>query len=249
MSRRGDQARTFLRTHGLGLAGAAGLVVLGVVAFRLAAGTRAVPEQRRQLQFTIVNVQTAPPRPPPPPPEPKPVVQPKVEDQPQTTRVALKNTDFTPPDPTRPAPGPSGGGRLSLAAEGEGPGDAFNLVGNPGGRGILTGGGLGDGSGDELGEGGGGGSARFGWYYARIATEIEAAFRKQKVLAGASARVELRVWADADGRILRVQLVKSTGDPAVDDAIQSVVGLKLREPPPPDIPMPMIARLTARRVR
>jgi len=26
-----------------------------------------------------------------------------------------------------------------------------------------------------------------------------------------------------------------------------VVGLRLREPPPPDIPMPMIARVTARR--
>jgi len=40
-----------------------------------------------------------------------------------------------------------------LAAEEEGPGDAFNLVGNPGGRALLSGGGLGDGTGDGDGSG------------------------------------------------------------------------------------------------
>ena len=176
---------------------------------------------------------------------------PKIEEQP--TRVTLKPTDFTPPDMSRPAPSAgAAGGRLSLAAEGEGPGDAFNLVGNPGGRGLLSGGGLGDGSGDGAVDAVGGGDgvgARFGWYYAKMVGEIEEALRTQRSLASAATRVELRVWADPSGRIRRVQLVKSSGDPAVDEAIQSIVGLKLREPPPPDIPMPMIARLTARRPR
>jgi TonB family protein len=66
-------------------------------------------------------------------------------------------------------------------------------------------------------------------------------------MSAASTRVELRVWTDPSGRISKVQLIRSTGDPELDAVIQSVVGLKLREPPPRDIPMPMIARLTARR--
>jgi TonB family protein len=94
---------------------------------------------------------------------------------------------------------------------------------------------------------GGEGGNRFGWYYAQLATQIEDAFRRQKQLTAASARVDLRVWVDPDGRISKVQLIRSTGDPRVDEAIQSVVGLHLREPPPRDIPMPMVARLTARR--
>ena len=88
---------------------------------------------------------------------------------------------------------------------------------------------------------------RFGWYYAHIAAEIEDVFRKQKRLLTASARVELRVWADEMGLIERVQLVYSTGRPELDAAMQSVVGHRLKEPPPHDIPMPMIARFTARR--
>jgi TonB family protein len=59
--------------------------------------------------------------------------------------------------------------------------------------------------------------------------------------------VELRIWADDAGRISRVQLVKSTGHPDLDEAIRSIVGLRLREPPPHDIPMPMVARFIARR--
>jgi outer membrane biosynthesis protein TonB len=243
MSEVGQRVWRFLRSNGIGLAAGVVLLVLGLFAVKFVSGTRSTTAPRKTMQFSVVNIQPAPPqRPTPPPPEVK-QQPPKIEDPPETTRVALKQTDFTPPDMSRPAPG---GGRLSLAAEGEGPGDAFNLVGNPGGRGILTGGGLGDGGGDDLGSGSGG-AARFGWYYARIATDIQEAFRRHKVLANASTRVDLRVWAEAGGRILKVQLITSTGDPAVDEAIQSIVGLRLTEPPPADIPMPMIARFTARR--
>jgi outer membrane biosynthesis protein TonB len=243
MSERNGRLWAYLKANWLGLAAGLGFLVLGCMAYKMVTDSRGTAAPRKAGPVFQVNIQQVPQRPPPPPPPEPKVVPPRVEDQPESTRVTLKSTDFTPPDMSRPAPG---GGRLSLAAEGEGPGDAFNLVGNPGGRGILTGGGLGDGSGDDLGTGNGS-AARFGWYYARIAAEIQEAFRKQKVLASASTRVDLRVWADPGGRILRVQLIKTTGDAAVDAAIQSIVGLRLAEPPPADILMPMIARFTARR--
>jgi len=150
--------------------------------------------------------------------------------------------------PDEPSPAPSGG-RLSLAAEAQGAGDAFNLAGNPGGRGLLSGGGLGDGSGDAAGDGlgGGGPGVRFGRYYAKVATELEDAFRRAKHLSMLSARLELRIWIDSDGRITRIAPVREDVDPKIRDALQSVLGLRITEAPPADIPMPMVARLTARR--
>jgi hypothetical protein len=49
------------------------------------------------------------------------------------------------------------------------------------------------------------------------------------------------------GRITRVQLVSSTGDTSLDATIRDdVLGrLTLREPPPKDMPMPIITRVTA----
>lgn len=233
---------TAIRENPVTLAGGVVLLLVVVFAGRWIASNRdKPPPPRKVMQFTVVNVQpTPPPKALPPPP---PVQPPKIEEQ-QSTRVDLKPAQLLPPEPqsqAKPAAGP-----LALATEGQGPGDAFNLVGNPGGRSLTGGGGLGDGDGDGTG-GGGGGGTRFGWYYGKVAAEVEGAFRKHPVLRTAAARVELRIWADSSGRISRVQLIRSTGDARVDEAIQSIVGLHLSEAPPSDIPMPMIARLTARR--
>jgi len=243
MDRRLEALANFLRANGLSVA--AGLALVGILAVgvRFIASNRDGPPPRKVMQYTLVNVQ---PQVQPKPPPPLPVPQPKVQEEPETERVVIRSTDIPPPNAPPPTPGGPAAGPLALATEGTGPGDQFNLVGNPGGRGLLSGGGLGDGTGGE-GLGGGSLAARYGWYYARIASEIEEAFRRQKVLNSASTRVELRVWADPSGRITRVELVRSTGDPRLDEAIHSVVGLRLKEPPPPDIPMPMVARLTARR--
>jgi len=232
----GTQRRAgFLRRNATSLGAAVVLLSLLVLAVRWIASNRQGTSPRKVVQFTFVSLPPPPPRAPPPPPPPVPQ---KVE-EPEVNRVNLKPQDLLPPDePRQGAPSPAG--PLALAEEGQGPGDGFNLAGNPGGRGLL---GSGDGSADV----GGGGGNPFGWYYAELASEIEDAFRKQRQLSTASARVDLRVWVDAGGRITRIQLLRSTGDPQLDEAIQSVVGLRLRERPPRDIPMPMIARLTARR--
>jgi TonB family protein len=246
MELRGSKTE-WLRANGVSLGVGLVLLVLAAYGVRWIAMSRAEkPPPRKVMQFTAVRVQPQPAAPKPPPPPPQPVTPPKEVEEAKTTRVELKATDIPPPDAPRPSPAEPGGGRLSLAAEGEGPGDAFNLEGRPGGKSLLSGGGLGEGTGDGVG-GGDGTAARFGWYYVLIKDVIEDAFRKQKLISGASVRVELRVWADPSGRISRVQLIRSTGDPRLDDAIQSVVGLRLREPLPRDIPMPMVARLTARR--
>ena len=233
-----ERAVEFLRVNSLQVGVVIVLLSLAAFAVRWIARNRESPSPRKVMQFTMVTVQ--PPQTKPPPPPPPPITPPKVE-EPETTRVNLKPQDLLPPDEPRPASPPAG--PLALATEGEGPGDAFNLAGNPGGRGLLSGGGLGDGSG---GLGGGGGNP-YGWYYAQVADELSEALRRNVRISRAAVRVEIRLWADPTGRVSKVQLLRSTGDPEVDQAIQSVVGLRLRQPPPAGSPMPMVLRVTARR--
>lgn len=128
-----------------------------------------------------------------------------------------------------PPPGP-----LGLDQDAQGPGDQFNLVGRPGGRGLL---------------GGGGGGSRWGWYASIVQQQIESALRANAKTRNVVMQVQIRLWADGSGRVTRVQLVSSTGDPEIDAAIRGEVlaGITLREPPPNDMPMPMVARITARR--
>ena len=76
----------------------------------------------------------------------------------------------------------------------------------------------------------------------------KSALRAHEKTRNAVMQVEIRLWADASGRVSRVQLVSSTGDSALDAVIRNEVfgGLVLREPPPKDMPMPMVTRVTAR---
>ncbi len=64
-----------------------------------------------------------------------------------------------------------------------------------------------------------------------------------------AARIEIRLWADGSGRVNRVVVTPSTGDAELDAAIRNEVlgSLMLREPPPKDMPMPMVTRVTASR--
>jgi hypothetical protein len=229
-----------LRDFGPGAAAAILLIGGGAMAVRFILNARTTPAPRKVMQFTVVNVQPPAVRPPPPPP---PVQQPK-EVEPVRTRVDLKPTDFVPPEASHAPAG--GGGRLSLAAEGQGAGDAFNLAGNPGGKGLLSGGGLGDGSGDGEGVGGGGPGERYGWYYTQVSEQLEVLLRRSKALTALSARLEVRVWVDANRRI-KVEPLKPEQDPRVLDALHALDGATVRDLPPEGTPIPMILRISARR--
>jgi TonB family protein len=60
---------------------------------------------------------------------------------------------------------------------------------------------------------------------------------------------QVRIWADSSGRVTKVTLAKSTGDPAMDEILttQTLRGLRLAEAPPQGMPMPITLKLTARR--
>ena len=224
--------RSFLR---YGAAIAASIIVLGGVVLFFSGDDR--PPPRKVHEITIVTILQPPPPPPPPPPQQMP--EPKMVEQTPITEPEIKEekpVEKPKDEPARdnkndePPPGP-----LSLDQKAEGPGDLFNLGGKPGGTGLLG--------------GGGGGGSRWGWYAGIVQQQIEAALRANNKTRNAVMQIQVRLWSDASGRVSRVQLVSSTGDTELDSVIRNEVlaGLTLREPPPKDMPMPIVTRITARR--
>lgn len=222
-----QQRRSLLR-YGAALALIA-VLIGGVVYFF--SGHDDLPPPHQLREFTVVNIVPPPPPPPPPPmPEQKMVEQPKMaEPEFKEDKPVEKPRD----EPIKDAKNSEPPGPLSLDAKAVGPGDLFNLGSKPGGSPY----------------GGGGGGSRWGWYASIVQAQIEAALRGNSKTRNATMRVEIRLWADATGRVSRIQLVSSTGDAELDAAIRDNVlgGLMLREPPPRDMPMPMITRVTAHR--
>jgi len=241
------RVRAFLRGHGTALGvGAGSVLLLGVTALLLWSGD--APPKRKIPEITMVTIQ-----PPPPPPEPE-ITPPEQEEVAEEEPEMVEQPEVDEPEPkpepeeelqddeplpevdseAPPEPG-SDLEPLGMDALGEGPGDAFNLAGRPGGRGLLS--------------GRGGGGSRWGWYAYIVQEQVEKALREHKRTRLFTGRLEVRLWTDGSGRIIRAELAPSTGDAAVDAAIRNevLVGLKLKEPPPAEMPMPIVARLTARR--
>jgi outer membrane biosynthesis protein TonB len=190
-----------------------------------------LPPPRQVRELTIVNVV-----PPPPPPPPQKLPEQKMIEQPKMAEQELKEdkpVEKPKDEPVKDAKNEEPPGPLSLDAKATGPGDLFNLGGKPGGNPY----------------GGGGGGSRWGWYASIVQSQIETALRGNSRTRNAVMQVRIRLWADGSGRISRVQLVSSTGDAELDAIIRDDVlgSLTLREPPPKDMPMPMVTRVTARR--
>ena len=161
------------------------------------------------------------------------IEQPKLTEREIKEEKPIEKPKEAPPKDRKddaPPPGP-----LALDAKADGPPDNFNLGSNPGGQGLLG--------------GGGGGGSRWGWYAAIVQKEIETAIRTNPKTRNSVMQVTVRLWADSAGRVVRVQLGSSTGNPEIDAAIRNEVlaGIVLREPPPRDMPMPMVTRVTAHR--
>lgn len=227
LSENPDEERPFLQRFGFVL-GVAGIAVVGAVIFIGQALTQAKAAPRKAPEVTLVAiVATPPPPPPPPPPQPKLVEEKMIEQMPVDDAEAK-------PEEASAAPAPD----LGTNVTGNGPADGFGLS-------------RGGGGGFSLGaRGGSGGSAsRWGWYASQVQATIGDALRREPRTRDAAFRVVVRVWSDSAGRVTRAQLAESTGDAAVDAALQDQVltGLQLREPPPEGMPMPIVMRLTARR--
>jgi protein TonB len=210
----------------IGIAGGAILLAGGVVVVRtLNSGGSAPP---RMQEVTMVKI-VLPPAPPPPPPPPPPPEQ-RVAEEKMIEQTPVEQAEAKP----EAKPEPSAG--VGTSIKGDGAADGFGLSANGG-----NGGGAGSGNRSS--------GSRWGWYAAEVQTAIAAALRRDPLSRAADFRVRIRIWTTPEGRIERAVLSDSTGNPALDEALQTRVlnGLRLPEAPPTGMPMPIVLRLTAHR--
>lgn len=90
---------------------------------------------------------------------------------------------------------------------------------------------------------------KWGFYANQVQSSITSALKRNPKTRKASMQIDVKIWADSAGRITRVTLGSSTGDPALDAIIrdQVLTGLQLSQPPPEGMPMPINLRVKAQR--
>ena len=212
----------FLQRYRFIIGGVAVLLLVGFLAVVIPffSGKPSKPKPPREI---AVHLLPPPPTPPPPPPPPPPKITPPpeqkmVEQPPVKPDEAKPKPDMKSPDKPPGPPGPPA----------TGPASDFGLAGGGGGDGN---GGNGNGSG-----------SKYGYYANEVSSAITQAIHKNETTRDARAHVKVRVWVDSSGRIIRSKLSQSSDDTAVDQAIHDDVltGLTLPEPPPSDMPMPIV---------
>jgi len=217
---------SFLKRNRVAIIGGIAVLVIVGTAIPLLIRYAKVPPPHKPEEI-VIHLQPPPPLPlpPPPPPLPPPPPQPKMVEQPPVLKPEEKPKN-EPKTPDKP-PGPP-------APVASGPPSDFG-VGGPGGSG---------GNGTD-----GGGGSRWGWFAGQVQARIADALRKNDKTKDAKLRVKVRIWSDPAGRITRAELSGSSGDSGIDNAIKNevLVGLQLQEPPPADMPMPIVLRLTEQR--
>lgn len=202
-------------------------LIVGAIWF-VSRGSKPHSKTKAEESITI----TLPPPPPPvtpPPPPPPPNEPPPPEEEDMLVQEPVPE-DEPAPDDSAPEP----------------PSDLDLGPGSAGGTGPAIGGGGGGGKG---GSGRRVSASKFGWYAAKVQSTIRQALSGNAATRSATLSLQVKIWADSGGRITRAQLVGSSGNPAVDQAIRSQVltGLLLPQPPPADMPMPINLRISARK--
>jgi hypothetical protein len=208
----------------------------GVISYMRSGG--AEPERQSPSGPTIVNITLPPPPlpPPPPPPPPPPQNEPPPAEEEMLEQPEIVEAEAEPDEAPAPEAPPSDIGTGLTGGDGS---DGFGLTTGRGAGGSSRIGGTGT-------RGGGG---RFGRYAATVQTSVAEALRSHPATRGATLSIQVRVWPDATGRITRVQLVGTTGNRATDEAIRNQVltGHLLPEPPPAEMPRPIVMRISARK--
>ena len=221
--------------------GIIGLALLSLVGFMVKVFMSAdVGHKKALYQVNLI-------KPPPPedkvkPPEPEPQKEPPKESMPTPADIPQPQAQDQPPD-NAPPPGAD----LGVAGEGGAGSDAFGLVGkgkNYKGRDITLGG------------GGGGGLSRlslltkYGGYTQKIQEEIRKRVRKTLDHNGGippgKLQAIVKITLDEKGTIVRFQLVGSSGNDKMDEAVRtSLGGLKMADPPPEGMPAGMTLKITS----
>jgi len=177
------------------------------------------PFEQKFQQITLVMP------PPPPPPEVEPEPEQQVEEE-----VELPPEPESLPDESESEEAPAGE-ELGLDAEGVAGDDGFGLVSRKGGRDLL-----------------GGGSGSFTAFSASLEQDITRLLTENEDIRKARYNVIFRIWIDKEGRVERSELVGSTGDSELDQALELALSgqPRISRQPPQDMPQPVKLRIVSR---
>ena len=198
---------------------AAPRLILGVVVVLFLAGVVAVAR-------VVMSDASPPPRvvhtvsllPPLPPPV--------IEEKPPEPEI--KEVNIPEPQPLDQDE-PAASADLGVDADGTGSGDGFGLRAKKGGRDLLEGG-------------------PFGWYGSLLGADIQDSLVARKRLRQVKYTAVLDLWISRDGRIEKVELVRTSGNRDLDTTLRMAVAEvgKVREPPPAEMPQPVRVQVTSR---
>lgn len=186
-----------------------------------------------------------------PPPEvkekpPEPEVQKEIPKETIATPIESpqpqSQAQDQPPDNAPPA-----GADLGVAGDGAAGDNAFGLVGkgkNYKGRDVT------------LGPGGGGGMNRlalltkYGWYTAKMQEEIKKQMHKLLDQNGGIPKgkfqTTVKILLDTKGAIVKFQIIASSGNDKMDEALKaSLPGFRISQPPPEGMPSGMTVRIVS----
>ncbi len=201
------------------------LIVLGAIGYGMK-GLFAGGEPKKK-SITKITLKDLPPPPPPPPPPPK--EQPKeLKEQPKEVKAEQPKPAETPPVEQLKMEGEAGDGSSPFAAgsvKDEYNGGDVKTIGSDGG-------------------------AKFNWYAGLLKTQIENALSKNKRLTEDQYRFQVNVWLKSDGRIEKLEWVRTEADSEIESLIKDVLKdmPPMREMPPQDMPQPIKLRITARKM-
>jgi len=185
-------------------------------------------------RVTASQVTTVIPLPPPPPP---PKQKPPPEKIKEEAKTPLDKPTIAPRPAETPKPSDNQPKQMTMNAPAQAGTDSFNI-------------GAGDGSG-MVGSGGGGrfGNAGYSQYMVYVLQRAIEQDKGVQEAGGARFAGNLNLWMDAAGRITKVTIAQSTGDPRIDAAVVAAVESlgKVDEPPPPGTPYPVLVKLLGRK--
>jgi protein TonB len=167
----------------------------------------------------VVQVQLI--RPPPPPP-------PKVEEPPPPVQEEVKLPD---PEPKPDAPDvPDLPGALGLDAEGVAGADAFGLMGRKGGRDLID------------------GDGRYRWYANHVKDALLDYLSSREDIRASAYSIVVKIWIGGDGRLGHYEIVGSSGNTKLDQALQLALDdlSKFPDAPPEGMPQPVRLRIRSR---
>jgi outer membrane biosynthesis protein TonB len=221
--------------------GIIGLVFLVAIGFLIKVVlTDSGPRQKQHI--STVTLLKPPPEVKEKPPEPE--VQKEIPKETMTTPVEMAQPQDQAQDQQD---APPAGADLGVEGDGAAGSDNFGLTakGKGKGRDITLG-------------GGGGGSginklalmSKYGWYTSKVQEEIKKQMRKQLDQEGGIPKgkfqATIRILLDSRGAIIKYQIVASSGNEKMDEALKgSLPGFRISQPPPEGMPSGMTVRIAS----